>query len=64
MEEGGFLVHDPVLPETVTCGDTEDEALAMAHKQWNWCLRAGASVVRSFRKKPPSRTVDAFVALL
>ncbi len=30
MEEGGFLVHVPALPEVVTCGDTEDEALAMA----------------------------------
>ena len=30
MDEGGFLVHVPALPEVVTCGDTEDEALAMA----------------------------------
>lgn len=30
MEEGGFLVHVPALPEVVTCGDTEEEALAMA----------------------------------
>ena len=30
MEEGGFLVHVPALPEIVTCGDTENEALAMA----------------------------------
>ena len=30
MEEGGFLVHVPALPEVVTCGDTESEALAMA----------------------------------
>ena len=30
IEEGGFLVHVPALPEVVTGGDTEDEALAMA----------------------------------
>jgi len=29
-EEGGFVVHVPALPEVVTEGDTEDEALAMA----------------------------------
>ena len=29
-EEGGFLVHVPALPEVVTEGDTEAEALAMA----------------------------------
>jgi antitoxin HicB len=32
MEEGGFLVHVPALPEVVTGGDTEDEALAMARE--------------------------------
>lgn len=30
MDEGGFLVRVPALPEVVTCGDTESEALAMA----------------------------------
>ena len=30
MEEGGFLVVVPALPEIVTGGDTETEALAMA----------------------------------
>ena len=29
-EEGGFVVHVPALPEIVTEGDTEEEALAMA----------------------------------
>jgi antitoxin HicB len=29
-EEGGFLVLVPALPEVVTHGDTEREALAMA----------------------------------
>ena len=29
-EEGGFVVHVPALPEVVTAGDTEAEALAMA----------------------------------
>ena len=31
-EEGGFLVHAPALPEVVTGGDTEEEALAMARE--------------------------------
>ena len=30
LEEGGFLVHVPALPEVVTGGDTEDGAMAMA----------------------------------
>jgi predicted RNase H-like HicB family nuclease len=30
MEEGGFNVHVPALPEVVTFGQTECEALAMA----------------------------------
>jgi len=29
-EEGGFIVRVPALPEIVTEGDTEEEALAMA----------------------------------
>jgi antitoxin HicB len=29
-EEGGFVVHVPALPEVVTEGDTEAEALTMA----------------------------------
>lgn len=32
MQEGGYLVHVPALPEVVTCGDTEQEALAMAQE--------------------------------
>ena len=32
MEEGGVLVRVPALPENVTCGDTENEALAMARE--------------------------------
>jgi antitoxin HicB len=30
MEDGGFLVLVPALPEIVTGGDTEEEALALA----------------------------------
>ena len=30
VDDGGFLVRVPALPEVVTCGDTENEALAMA----------------------------------
>ena len=29
-DEGGYIVHVPALPEIVTEGDTEAEALAMA----------------------------------
>lgn len=29
-EEGGYIVHVPALPEIVTEGDTEAEAIAMA----------------------------------
>ena len=29
-EEGGYVVRVPALPEVVTEGDTEEEALAMA----------------------------------
>lgn len=32
MEEGGLLVRVPALPEVVTGGDTEEEALAMARE--------------------------------
>ena len=31
-EEGGFIVTVPALPEVGTCGDTKDEALAMARE--------------------------------
>ena len=31
-EEGGFVVHVPALPEVVTEGDTEQEALVMARE--------------------------------
>jgi antitoxin HicB len=41
MDEGGFLVHVPALPEAVTCGDTEDEALAKDVIEL--CSRAGSS---------------------
>jgi predicted RNase H-like HicB family nuclease len=30
IDEGGYLVRVPALPEVVTGGDTEHEALAMA----------------------------------
>ncbi len=32
LEEGGFQVLVPALPEVVTGGDTEEEALAMARE--------------------------------
>ena len=32
MEEGSSLVHVSALPEVVTGGDTEEEALAMARE--------------------------------
>ena len=32
LDEGGFLVRVPALPEIVTGGDDEDEALIMARE--------------------------------
>ena len=32
LDEGGFLVRVPALPEIVTGGDSEDEALIMARE--------------------------------
>lgn len=32
LEEGGYLVRVPALPEVSTCGDDEEEALAMARE--------------------------------
>lgn len=32
LEEGGYLVRVPALPEVSTCGDDEAEALAMARE--------------------------------
>lgn len=31
-EEGGFTVRVPAIPEVVTCGETEEEALRMAEE--------------------------------
>lgn len=31
-EDGGFTVRVPALPEAIACGDTEEEALAMAEE--------------------------------
>ena len=41
-EEGGFLVHVPALPEVVTGGDTEEEALAMAREAIELVLESRA----------------------
>lgn len=42
LEEGGFMVHVPALPEVVTGGDTEDEALAMAKEAIELVLESRA----------------------
>lgn len=41
--ESGFTVHVPALPEVVTEGDTEEEALAMA--------RDAIELVLAYRKE-------------
>jgi antitoxin HicB len=47
-EEGGFVVHAPALPEVVTQGDSEAEALAMAKDAIELVLEAQAES-RAFR---------------
>jgi antitoxin HicB len=42
LEEGGFQVLVPALPEVVTGGDTEDEALAMAREAIELMLESRA----------------------
>ena len=42
LDEGGFMVHVPALPEVVTGGDTEDEALAMAKEAIELVLESRA----------------------
>jgi antitoxin HicB len=39
-EEGGFVVHVPALPEVVTEGDSEADALAMAKEAIELALEA------------------------
>ena len=57
MDEGGFLVHVPALPEVVTCGDTEDEALTMARE-------AIELVVESRRERGEDVPIEAGKPLL
>ena len=40
VDEGGFLVHVPALPEVVTSGETEAEALAMARDAIEFVLES------------------------
>ena len=42
LEDGGFLVHVPAIPEVVTGGDSEDEALAMAKEAIELVLESRA----------------------
>jgi len=42
LEQGGFQVLVPALPEIVTGGDTEDEALAMAKEAIELVLESRA----------------------
>ncbi len=42
LEEGGFQVLVPALPEVVTGGDTEEEALAMAREAIELVLQSRA----------------------
>ena len=56
-EEGGFLVHVPALPEVVTGGDTEEEALAMARE-------AIELVLESRRERGEEIPAEEFLNLL
>ena len=49
---GGFTVLVPALPEVVTEGDTEAEALANARKRSAPFLRIGATTGLQFRRTP------------
>lgn len=42
IEEGGFQVFVPALPEVVTGGDTEEEALVMAREAIELVLQSRA----------------------
>jgi antitoxin HicB len=58
-EEGGFIVRVPALPEIVTEGDTEEEALAMAQDAIELVLGS-----RQERSEPIPDNVGDPVALL
>ena len=50
MDEGGFLVRVPALPEVVTGGDTEDEALATGLTLEDLRSRSFLKILQSRRK--------------
>ncbi|MGH6943639.1 MAG: type II toxin-antitoxin system HicB family antitoxin [Geminicoccaceae bacterium] len=52
QEEGGFNVHVPALPEVVTYGETEAEALAMAED----AIRLAISYRVDHGEPPPLET--------
>jgi predicted RNase H-like HicB family nuclease len=48
--ESGLVVHVPALPEVVTEGDTEEEALAMAKNAIELALESGGNAVNRSRR--------------
>ena len=65
MGEGGFLVRVPALPEIVTAGDTEAEALDMARDAIELVIesrRERGEVIPDDTGKPSVREVTVSVA--
>jgi antitoxin HicB len=63
-EEGGFVVHVPALPEIVTEGEKEVEALAMAKEAIELALeeRLGEGETIPVERAPQMREVTVHLA--
>jgi antitoxin HicB len=53
--EGGFTVRVPALPEIVTYGEDEDEALAMAKEAIELCLLSRSELGEDIPDSDPGR---------
>ena len=62
-EEGGFIVHVPALPEVGTCGDTEDEAMAMAQEAIELAIEHRLAIGESVPEEQPPRLRKLTVAV-
>ena len=65
MEGGGFLVRVPALPEVVTSGDTEAEAMEMARDAIELVLasrRERGETIPDDQGKPALREVTVSIA--
>jgi predicted RNase H-like HicB family nuclease len=58
-EEGGFTVRVPSIPEIVTYGQDEHEALAMAEDAIRWCSKIVQFVENPFRPTSPRAFVKS-----